>query len=143
MPEVHTEIEIQASAEKVWNILTDFDKFPEWNPLITRAIGKPAVGESVDINVPSGTKDMILHCTVVKADPNLELCWKYHVGLPFLFTGVHSFRIEPVSASRVRFIDREVMTGLIAFTQAKNAETTTKQEFQALDKALKARAERK
>jgi uncharacterized protein YndB with AHSA1/START domain len=33
MKEIHTEIEINASAEKVWRVLTDFAAYSEWNPL--------------------------------------------------------------------------------------------------------------
>jgi uncharacterized protein YndB with AHSA1/START domain len=32
MKEIHTEIEINSPAEKVWRVLTDFATYPEWNP---------------------------------------------------------------------------------------------------------------
>ncbi len=32
MKEIHTEIEINAPAGKVWRVLTDFPSYPEWNP---------------------------------------------------------------------------------------------------------------
>jgi uncharacterized protein YndB with AHSA1/START domain len=73
MKELRTEIEIQASPEKVWQILTDLDKYSEWNPYIHHAIGKALLGEKVDITFLSGSKDMILHCTVVEAQPNRKL----------------------------------------------------------------------
>jgi uncharacterized protein YndB with AHSA1/START domain len=31
MKEIYTEIEINASAEEVWHVLTDFGAYPEWN----------------------------------------------------------------------------------------------------------------
>jgi uncharacterized protein YndB with AHSA1/START domain len=34
MKELHSEIEIDASAERVWAILTDFASYPRWNPFI-------------------------------------------------------------------------------------------------------------
>ena len=30
--DVFSEVEIQASAERVWEMLTDFASYPEWNP---------------------------------------------------------------------------------------------------------------
>jgi uncharacterized membrane protein len=36
MKEIHTEIEINAPAEKVWRVLTDFAAYPEWNPFVGR-----------------------------------------------------------------------------------------------------------
>ena len=141
MKELRTEIEIQASPERVWQILVDLAKYPEWNPLILRAIGRANLGEAVDITVGSASKEMILHCTVVKAEPNRELCWKYHVILPGLFRGEHSFIIEPTGANQVRFVDREVFNGLLVPLQAKDIDTNSRRGFEEMDRALKARAE--
>ena len=137
MKELRTEIEIQARPDQVWQVLTSLDRYPEWNPFITLAAGNAKVGETVDITVRSATKEMKLHCVVVRVEPNKELCWKYHVISPFLFRGEHSFIIDQVESNRVRFIDRETFNGLLVATQARNIDTNSKQGFEAMDKALK------
>jgi hypothetical protein len=141
MKELRTEIEIQATPDKVWQVLTNLDKYTEWNPFIHHAIGTAKVGEKVDITFRSGSKDMTLHCTVVRVEPNRELCWKYHVILPSLWSGEHSFTIEPMGANQVRFIDVEIFNGLLIPLQAKDIDTNSRRDFEAMDKALKARAE--
>jgi hypothetical protein len=141
MKELRTEIIIQASPEKVWQILTHLEKYAEWNPFIHHAIGNTKVGETVDIDFASDSKGLKLHCTVVTAEPNRQLCWKYHVILPGLFRGEHSFTIEPLGDNKIRFIDREVFNGLLVPMQAKDIDTNTKCGFEEMDKALKARAE--
>ena len=141
MKELRTEIDIQASPERVWQILTDLAKYPEWNPSINHAIGKAEVSETVDIDFQPDSKGLKLHCTVVKAEPNRELCWKYHVILPGLFRGEHSFIIEPTGANQVHFIDREVFDGLLVPLQAKAIDTDSRRGFEEMDRALKARAE--
>jgi hypothetical protein len=141
MKELRTEIEIQATPDQVWQALTNLDNYPEWNPFIHHAIGKAKVGEKVDITFKSSSKEMTLHCTVVKVEPNKELCWKYHVVLPILFRGEHSFTIEQIEANKVRFIDREIFNGLLVSAQADDIDTHSKQGFEAMDKALKAKAE--
>jgi hypothetical protein len=138
---LQTEIQIQAAPEKIWQILTDLDKYPEWNPLITKAIGKVEVGERVEITVPSGSKEMKLHCTVIKAEPRQVLCWKYHIISPLLFRGQHSFSIEPMGSNYVRFVDQEIFNGLLVQSQAKDIDTNSRHGFEAMDKALKMRAE--
>ncbi len=30
MKQIHTEIEIDATPEEVWGVLTDFGRYPEW-----------------------------------------------------------------------------------------------------------------
>jgi hypothetical protein len=141
MKELRTEIEIQSTPEKVWQVLTDLDKWPEWNPFTHHAIGKAKAGEKVDITFKSGAKEMTLHCVVLKVEPNRELRWKYHVLLPGLFQGEHSFTIEKIDANRVRFIDREIFNGLLVPLQARDIDTNSREGFEAMDKALKARAE--
>ncbi len=142
MKELRTEIEIQATPDTVWQVLTDLDKYPEWNPFIYHAIGMAQVGKKVDITFKSGSKEMMLHCTVVKVEPNKELRWKYHVALPVLFSGEHSFIIEQVGSNKVRFIDREIFNGILVSSQSKDIDTNSKQGFEAMDKALKARVEK-
>lgn len=141
MKELCTEIEIKASPEKVWKILTNLDRWTEWNPFIHHAIGKAQAGETVDITFQSATKEMTLHCTVVKSELNRILCWKYYIFLPGLFKGEHSFTIEPMGSNQVRFVDREVFDGLLVPFQAKDIDTNSRCGFEEMDKALKGRAE--
>jgi hypothetical protein len=141
MKELRTEIEIQATPDKVWQVLTNLNQYPEWNPFIHHAIGTAKLGEKVDITFKSGSKDMTLHCIVIKVEPNRELCWKYHVILPGLWSGEHSFTIEPIGTNQVRFIDKEIFTGLLIPFQAKDIDTNSRRDFSEMDKALKAKAE--
>ncbi len=140
MKELRTEIEIQASPEKVWQVLADLAKWPEWNPSL-RAVGAVKLGEKVEVSFGSGSKAMTLHCVVTQVQLCRELSWKYHVILPALFSGEHIFSIEPLGANEVRFVDREVFNGLLVPLQAKDIDTNSKRGFEEMDKALKARAE--
>ena len=141
MKENRNEIEIQATPERVWEALTDLDKYPEWNPLLCRAEGKLAVGEKVNLTARSASNDMNLLCTVAAVEPKRQFSWKFHVVLPFLFRGEHIFKIEPIDEHKVRFIDREVFRGLLVPLQAKNLETNAKPAMIAMGEALKKRAE--
>jgi hypothetical protein len=141
MKENRNEIEIQATLEKVWAILTDLPRYADWNPLIYRAEGKVALGEKVNISAKTASNDRDFRCSVVKVEPNREFSWKFHVILPFLFRGEHIFRVEPIDAHRVRFIDREIFDGLLVPLLAKDLETNAKVGMIAMGQALKGRAE--
>lgn len=141
MKENRNEIEIKTSPEKIWTVLTDLEKYAEWNPLLYRAEGKVALGEKVSISAKTDSSDMHFDCSVVKVVPEREFSWKFHVKLPFLFRGEHIFKIEPIGDDRVRFIDREIFKGLLVPLQAKNLATNAKAGMVAMGEALKQRAE--
>jgi hypothetical protein len=141
MKENRSEIEIQSTPERVWEALTDFGKYPEWNPLLTHAEGKLRVGEKVDLTAKSASSEMNLRCTVTTVESNRQFSWKFHVILPFLFRGEHFFKIETIDEHRVRFIDREIFHGLLVPLQAKKLEMDSKPAMIAMGKALKERVE--
>jgi hypothetical protein len=142
MKELRTEIEIQAPAERVWEILMDFASFPEWNPFIRHASGEAKTGAKIEVYLqPSDAKGMTFRPTVLKAEPNRELRWLGHLLVPGLFDGEHIFTIEPLEADRVRFVQREIFKGLLVRLFARGLDTDTQRGFEEMNQALKLRAE--
>src|SRR5690625_6694464 len=73
---LHTEIEIDASAERVWAVLCDFSSYPQWNPFIKSVTGAPQQGARLQIVVqPSGGKAMRFKPLVLAAEKGRELRW--------------------------------------------------------------------
>jgi hypothetical protein len=142
MKELYTDVEIEAPAEKVWQILTDFAHFSEWNPFIRSIEGKPESGSRLRVQLhPPGARAMTFRPKVLRAEPREELRWKGRFILPGLFDGQHTFKIQPLGPHRVRFIQREKFTGVLTPFLARSLETTTKQGFKQMNEALKARSE--
>ena len=42
MKQLHTQIEIYVSDKRVWELLTDFASYPQWNPFIRHISGRPS-----------------------------------------------------------------------------------------------------
>ncbi len=142
MKELYTEIEIYAPAERVWGILTDLARFPEWNPFIRQAVGDLAVGEQLELHLqPSGAKPMLFRPTVLKVQPNRELRWLGHLFVAGFFDGEHSFTIEVLDPAYVCFIQRETFKGLLVPFLAGKLDTETRRGFEDMNRALKERAE--
>ena len=140
--EIYTDIEIRASARRLWEVLTDFDSYQLWNPYIRRAIGEAKTGAQLEIfNQPSGAIGMTHRPIVVKAEPNHELRWLAHVFAPVLFKGEHIFTIESTGPNRVRLIHREIFTGLLVPFLERRLETVTRRGFEEMNNALKIRVE--
>ena len=144
MQELHTEIEIYAPAERVWGLLTDLPGYPQWNPFIRRASGVIKVGARLEVYLqPPGGRGVAFQPTVLKAEPNRELRWLGNLIIPGLFDGEHIFLIEKLGEERVRFIQREVFTGLLVPLLWRGLETGTRRGFEEMNNALKAGAEEK
>jgi len=140
MKEIHTEIEINSSAENVWNILTDFGGYPKWNPLITNAEGEAKKGAKLNIEVTMNGKPMKFSPKVLVADKNVELRWIGKVVSKKIFAGEHIFIIAPLEKEKVIFIHGEKFSGILLKTQKKMLDGI-EQGFEEMNQAIKRRAE--
>ena len=142
MKELHSQIEIDAPAERVWELLTDFDTYPQWNPLIRSISGEPTPGERLEARIePPGGRGMTFKPKVLNAEPNRELRWLGHLLVPGLFDGEHSLAIQPLGEARVRFVQREAFRGLLVPLFARSLDNNTQRGFEEMNRALKERAE--
>jgi uncharacterized protein YndB with AHSA1/START domain len=66
---LHSEVDIKASASRVWDILTHLDRYGEWNPFVTEASGTLRRGEFIDLVVsPPDLTPFPLHSKVLDVD---------------------------------------------------------------------------
>src|SRR5215203_1177673 len=50
--DLRTSVDIDATPERVWEVLTDLPAYAEWNPFVTRAEGEWVVGRRLTVTVP-------------------------------------------------------------------------------------------
>src|SRR5436853_58381 len=113
MLELRTETEIDGPVERVWQVLTDFESFPDWNPFIRSIRGKAVEGSRLDVLLgASGTRPMRFRPKVLKVVPNRELRWLGRLVLPRLFDGEHIFELEAVGPRRTKFVQSERFRGI-------------------------------
>ena len=143
MKEIVTEIHIQASADTVWSILTDFGNYHNWNPFIRQAKGKAIVGQRLE-NRPkvSEGKGVVFRPVVTRVVPGRELRWHGHLLVPGLSDGEHIFEIEPSSRSGVRLIHRQVFKGLLVPILWPLMGGKTRSGFVRMNEALKEQSEK-
>jgi hypothetical protein len=139
--QLSSEILIDSSSKRLWELITDFEDFPRWNPFIRRATGEIKTGARLEVFIqPFGTRGMTFRPKVLKVDPNHELRWLGRLYLPWLFDGEHALIIEPSSEGSVKFIQREKFTGLLVpFTRSLLRDT--QRGFEEMNKVLKQQAE--
>jgi hypothetical protein len=142
--EIVTEIEINATPSRVWQVLTDFEKYPTWNPFIKKISGEAARNEKLEVHMPNpqgGT--IIITPTVLVAERDRELRWLGR-SEGDAFNGEHRFLIEPIenNNNRVYFTQSEKFTGSMVASLEGWLDTAVKQNFEDMNRALKQRAEK-
>src|SRR5918999_4725227 len=100
--QLHAEIEIQGSPERVWEVLTDFDAYQEWNPFMVEAEGRAVVGQRLRVRMrpPGRRRPTTFRPRVLEAEPGRRLRWLGRLLVPGLFDGEHRFSIEPAGPDR-------------------------------------------
>lgn len=141
MDKITTEIEIKAPAEIVWTVLTDFDRYDEWNPY-TRIEGEAIEGTKLRVAPgPEGGRMPTFRPRVRSVIPNWELRWLGHLYVRGLFDGEHRFRIESLDDDRSRLIQDETFSGLLVKPINRRYGERTEATFHGVNDAIKARAE--
>ncbi|HXU94449.1 MAG TPA: SRPBCC domain-containing protein [Gallionella sp.] len=143
MHRLETHIEIDAPAERVWALLTDFASHSRWNPFIRSIEGALEVGRSLTVFIqPPGASGMRFRPTVLAVEPNLELRWKGKFLLPGVFDGEHYFRLERKPEGGLTFHQGETFSGILVPLFARSLDGATRRGFIAMNEALKREAEK-
>lgn len=144
MKKLRTEISINASREKVWSILTDFDQYPKWNPFIRSIKGNIVEGEKIQVHLaPPQTKGMVLQPKILKLKKNTEFSWLGHLYVPGVFDGEHIFKLIESENGTTKFVQKENFSGILIPFFKKMLGVNTKNGFEAMNKRLKELCESK
>ena len=142
MPVVLTSLAIDASPRRVWEVLTDFDAYREWNPLIRAPRGRAVAGEPFDFRLALGPIAVPIAARVVRADGQ-ELRWegpRNRLQAP-LGRGSHYFRLEPLGPDRTRLVHGEAFDGPLFGLSWRLVGPRLQEAYASLNRAIKARAE--
>lgn len=106
--------DIPAPPEAVWDVLTDFAAYGEWNPFMDRIEGTPQVGTKLRVHMtPPGGRGMTFRPTVLAAVPGRELRWLGRLGVRGLFDGEHFFTLAPDGNGGTRLTQGETFSGAL------------------------------
>lgn len=143
-PSISTETEIAAHPSVVWEKLTDGDAYPEWNPFVKHLSGDFKVGSRINVTIQlEGKSPMGFTPEVLTADKNAELRWVGRLGFKGIFDGEHYFILEETAQGTTLLHHGENFTGILGYPLLAIIRKDTIRGFEAMNVALKARAEEK
>jgi hypothetical protein len=130
------EVDILATPDVVWNLLTDAGGFPRWNSTVTGIEGHIREGERIRIHAP-GTKRTFTP-NVSGVEPFRRMTWSS--GFNPVFKGVRTFALDGFDGS-TRFAMREHFSG-VAFALTRRMLPDFRRIFEAYANDLKREAQR-
>ena len=139
---IKSEIVINASVDKVWNVFMDHKEHPSWNPFIRQISGPTEVGETLSVTVGAeGNKPMDFTPLVLVNDTNKEFRWVGKLGVTGIFDGEHYFLFEETGSNQTRFTQGENFTGLLSGIFMIMIRKDTERGFNEMNVALKSYVE--
>ncbi|WBL24303.1 SRPBCC domain-containing protein [Zunongwangia sp. HGR-M22] len=139
--EIKTEITINANPQKVWEVLTELDQYPKWNPFMKEIYGILRVGERLKVIIqPEGSSKMTFKPIILALEENKTLKWMGKLVVTGLFDGTHLFHLIDNGNGTTTFKQSEVFKGILVglFNLA-----NTKTGFDRMNIELKKRCETK
>lgn len=114
MKHIKTEILISASSEKVWQLLMDFDNYPNWNPFIKNIQKNKSDSTKLEIEIqpPNGNK-INFKPTITDQIKNKRFSWKGKLLVSGLFDGEHIFELIANPDGSTTFIQSEKFSGIL------------------------------
>ena len=134
-------IVIDAPKQRVWQVLTDFDAYEQWNPYITRARGEARAGSTLELRIePPGEEAIEASAEVLIVRAKRKLEWQRRRYLPGVLDLESTFRLFPLGGGRVRVVYHGRYEGVLAVVAG---EAAAARGVVRMLGALKRRAERR
>jgi hypothetical protein len=100
---------ISASADIVWQLLTDADGYTSWDPDVTKVDGTIAAGEKITVYTKI-SPDRAFPVTVSTFEPGKKMVWSS--GMPLgMFKGARTFTLTEQVDGSTDYHVREEFTG--------------------------------
>jgi hypothetical protein len=134
---VHAQIDIDATASEVWDVITDGDSYPAWHPLVVHASGELEVGaRQREVVRTAGGRQITFRPVLTRIVPGRELTRRGRLVAPGIFTGTHCYLIEEAGPDRVRVVQTERLTGVLLPLLRRRLATDTREQFDAALRGL-------
>ena len=126
----------------MWDVLTDFSAYPEWNPHM-KIEGTAQVGTKLTVHLgANGGRGMAFKPTVLAATPSAELRWLGKLGFGGIVDGEHFFIVDRNADGSTHLTHGERYSGaLVALTKPFLNKERNQAGYGSFNRVLKQRVE--
>jgi hypothetical protein len=114
-PQVSASVEIDAPPEQVWKILTEFDRYAEWNSFNVSMATTFEIGAAVRMEVALiGKRTQMQTEYITTLEPGAKVCWSMNQPPAWLLGATRCQLLEPLDGDRTRYTSDDLITGILA-----------------------------
>lgn len=143
MAVVRAEIEIDAPPERVFDILTDLDAYPDWNPFTPRVESDLEIGSAVHLHARLRSAKRLSHQVeyVTAHERPHRICWGADIGARFLIRADRCQTLTPLEGGGTRYVCTDEIRGWLTPLVIALFGDAMQRGFEDCAAALKQRAE--
>jgi hypothetical protein len=133
---------VQAPAEILWEVISDFETWSVWNPIHPRIEAALRIGTpvSVDLVVEESQPPKTIQAVVQDRVPNEQLHWR-STRVRGLITTIRYLEIERMSDVGSTFSNGELFMGPLVRLVSRDERRRLRAAYTRMGEAVKARAE--
>lgn len=142
MQEVRTEIYIATAPARVWTVLTNFDGWKDWNPIINHASGDPKLGSKLSIVMRNkdGKDGPKYEPVITGFEIPRALRWRAKMLFESIFTNDKFFELQS-SGTGTKLIHSELFSGVMVPLVWSKIEESVPPMLNSMNEALKKKIE--
>ena len=113
--EIRTDpIQINAPIDFVWAVLTEVDKYSQWNPFTPQARTDFSIGSPANLLVRMGPAKFKITESVCAFEKPRLIAWKKKFGASWLLLAVREQHLKQVGETSCRYHNTDRLTGMLA-----------------------------
>jgi len=142
MKKIKTEIEINAPVDKVWEVISNFNEWKEWNPIISNATGEAKLGTKLNIAMSDkeGKSSQKYQPVIIKLDEQKSFHWRAKMVSGHLFTNDKIVELKETETGTL-VVHAETFSGLLTPLFWSKLNTGVAPMLDKMNKALKQKVE--
>lgn len=138
--QIEHRVGIQASADRIWELVSELEKWEHWNPLHPGATGRIGFGSPLQVvEAFPGEDRRTVEVKVVEWEPRQQLVWR---SQGFMSLWLRFLEIDELGPTNCIFSNGVVVDGFLGKREAKKRKQALKLGFGILGEAIKEKAEK-
>lgn len=139
MKSYHTSIQINKPKKEVWAKLTDFEDYPNWNPLVGKLSGD--IRENGQIQMHIVPLNQNFSANLIAFKPEEEMTWLGKQFSTAVIAGTHYYRLKAIDANTTLLEHGETFTGFLSYFIPKSLLQKMERSFIKHNEQLKTQIE--